>query len=135
MNMRKDNAISLKLNLQEIDPEQRIMRFMLQPLCENAIQHGLTPHKLLHIDVTIRKVGTQFIVIVKNDGTMIEAWMIEEIMDKVRHRQGENGVGLANIYSRIKLLYGESSDLIIESGEKETSIILKLGEANDLKIS
>lgn len=134
MNMRKKDAISLNVELADVEPEQQLMRFMLQPLCENAIQHGLASDRHLHIDVRISKVGNEFIIVVKNDGVMIQPEIIEEIMNKFQHGKGGNGVGLVNIYSRIKLLYGESSDLIIESGKEETSIILKLKGANTLKI-
>lgn len=135
MNMRKNNAICLDIRLIDVEPEQKLMRFMLQPLCENAIQHGLAYNRYLHIQVQIRKDGKEFIVEVKNDGTMIEPEVIEEIMDRMKNGQGGGGVGLVNIYSRIKLLYSESSDLIIESKKEETSIVLKLKEEDGLKIS
>lgn len=134
MNMRKNDAISLNIELVDVEPDQRLMRFMLQPLCENAIQHGLSHNRHIQIDIHIRKIGNEFIVAVKNDGTMIEPAAVEEIMNKIQSGQGGNGVGLRNIYSRIKLLYGDASDLIIESKREETSIILKLKEANVLKI-
>lgn len=134
MNMRKNNSISLDIKLNGVEPEQRLMRFMLQPLCENAIQHGLAPDRHLLIDVRISKVGNEFIVVVRNDGTMIEPEVIETIMNKIQNGKKESGVGLKNIYSRVKLLYGDSSDFIIESKKGETSIILKLKEANTLKI-
>ena len=74
-------------------------------------------------------------VAVKNDGIMIEPQVAEEIMDRIKKGQGGGGVGLVNIYSRIKLLYGEDSDLIIESEKEETSIILKLKEGEGLMIT
>lgn len=134
MNMRKNNAVSLDIELTGIEPEQQLMRFMLQPLCENAIQHGLVPGRQLHISVRITACGDEVIVCVKNDGTMIEPEMIEEIMDKVQNRQEEIGVGLANIYARIKLLYGETSNMVIQSKPEETSIILYLREVDALQI-
>lgn len=135
MNMRKKDAISLDIELSDVDPGQRLMRFMLQPLCENAIQHGLSPNRHLHIKVHISKAGNEFMVAVKNDGIMIEPQVAEEIMDRIKKGQGGGGVGLVNIYSRIKLLYGEDSDLIIESEKEETSIILKLKEGEGLMIT
>lgn len=135
MNMRKNDAISFDIKLTDVEPEQKLMRFMLQPLCENAIQHGLSYNRRLHINVHIRKDGNEYIVAVKNDGKMIEPEAIEEIMNNMKKGQGGGGVGLVNIYSRIKLLYGENSDLIIESKREETSIVLKLKEEDSLKIS
>lgn len=129
MNMRKNDAVFLSIDDSGVEPGQRLLRFMLQPLCENAIQHGLAPGQRIHIHISVRKEGDCFWVAVKNDGTMIEPEQIGEIMDRIRNRQGETGVGLANLYARIKLLYGDSSDLIIESGGGETSITLKLKES------
>lgn len=134
MNMRKKDAISLNIELTDVEPEQKLMRFMLQPLCENAIQHGLKPDRHLHISVHISKIDNEFIVIVKNDGTVIEPEAVKELMNKIQQGQGGSGVGLVNIYSRIKLLYGEASDLLIESEQEETSIILRLKEEDALKI-
>ena len=88
MNMRKKDAISLDIELSDVDPGQRLMRFMLQPLCENAIQHGLSPNRHLHIKVHISKAGNEFMVAVKNDGIMIEPQVAEEIMDRIKKGQG-----------------------------------------------
>lgn len=128
MNMRKENAISLDIKLSGVDPGQPMMRFMLQPLCENAIQHGLSHGQHLHIDINISKIENEFMIIVKNDGMMIEPEVLKEIMGKIRCNQSGNGVGLTNIYARIKLFYGEVSDMLIESNREETSITLKLFE-------
>lgn len=134
MNMRKNDAIFLNISLTNVEPEQQLMRFMLQPLCENAIQHGLIAGRQLHIEIQISKAGQDFMITVKNDGKMIGSDMIEEVRRRIRKQEGEHGVGLANLYSRVKLLYGDFSDLMIESEEEKTSIILKLKATNALQI-
>jgi hypothetical protein len=86
---------------------------MLLTLIENAIKHGLEP-KIDggRIDVAARVVGQQLFVDVVDNGVGFNLHSAE-------------GVGLSNIRERLRLLYGDAAQLVIEaplSGGAYTSI-------------
>ena len=71
--------------------EARIPRLLLQPLVENAFEHGLASGRG-HVDVAIRAQDDRLVCTIEDDGTGIDP-------------QFETGVGLANVRSRLELLY------------------------------
>lgn len=102
-----------------------IPKMTLQPLVENAIFHGLE-QKLeqgkiqIHIDATADKL----IVIVSDDGVGMAPERLEEMNRKLRSAEGHveltssgqhNGIAMANVNSRLKMLYGEGCGLCVTS--------------------
>jgi sensor histidine kinase YesM len=76
---------------------------MLQTLIENAIKHGLEPKiEGGTIEVSARVVGATLHVDVCDDGAGIDP-------------HADDGVGLANIRERLRLLYGATAELAIEA--------------------
>lgn len=76
---------------------------ILMTLVENAIKHGLAP--LAEggcIDVVARARGAMLEVTVRDNGTGIQAG-------------NGSGIGLANIRSRLAVLYGDKASLVLES--------------------
>jgi two-component system, LytTR family, sensor kinase len=77
-----------------LDPEARnarIPRLLLQPLIENAFQHGLKSGRG-RVEVIIRAAGDRLVCAVEDDGDGIAGPV-------------ESGVGLANVRSRLDLMY------------------------------
>ncbi len=122
MNMRKNHTILIHIDLSSIEEEIAVMRFMFQPLVENAIQHGLVKTKPLNVYITGKQVGNQITFYVKNDGFPISTKGLEILEENKEKRKEGKGIGLANIAARLKFLYGEKSSLAITSNEKETVI-------------
>ena len=95
--------------------------FLLQPLVENAIRHGVAPRVSGgHVDVTAKRVGSTLALRVRDDGVGLPShWRIEE----------NAGVGLSNVVSRLEQLYGQRDLLRIEtvaSGGVEVQLDLPL---------
>jgi sensor histidine kinase YesM len=69
--------------------------FILQPLVENAIKHGLASHRGAgRIDISAAREGERLIVDVRDDGPGL------------RGGEASNGVGLTNTRARLAELYG-----------------------------
>jgi two-component system LytT family sensor kinase len=85
--------------------EVRVPSFLLQPLVENAIRHGIAPRRSGgHIDVTATRAGSGLKLRVRDNGVGLPAdWQF--------HRNA--GVGLRNVASRLAHLYGRSDLLQI----------------------
>jgi two-component system, LytTR family, sensor kinase len=77
--------------------------FLLQPLVENAIRHGIAPRLSGgHIEVTARRDGSIVKLRVRDNGVGLPpGWQL----------QANAGVGLGNVSSRLEHLY-EQRDLL-----------------------
>jgi LytS/YehU family sensor histidine kinase len=76
---------------------------MLQTLIENAIKHGLEPNIAGgHITVSARVEEATLVVDVTDNGAGF-------------HPASDEGLGLANIHERLRLLFGRDAELVIES--------------------
>lgn len=82
--------------------EARFPPMMLQSVVENAIKHGLE-HKLAGGEIKIR-------------ARLAEGDLVVEVIDNGAgfNPRAKDGVGLANIRERLKILYGGKAQLVIE---------------------
>ena len=85
-----------------IDPDTEdapVPNFLLQPLVENSIRHGIGPRPGPgHVWVTARRVGDSLRLEVRDDGVGVDAGRLSDL---------EHGVGLSNTRSRLAHLYGD----------------------------
>lgn len=110
---------------------------LLQPIVENAIRHGLYP-KLEGGTVTITgQLGDdQIVITIEDDGVGMEQEQISEVL---KPDPARNNIGLSNVYSRLKSLYGDECGFLIESeigkGTRVTITLPVEGETKDVKDS
>ena len=109
---RKRVAFSVEC---EVSGQYLIPHMTLQPLVENSIYHGvekmLTPCK---ISVTIREEGGRITITVSDNGP----GMTEEELEAVRTFTAEpkgHGIGLKNIYERLKMAFDQEAYFDISS--------------------
>ena len=106
----------------DIDPlvqNAPIPRLSLQPLVENALNHGLknfAGEKTVHISAKLRE--DDIIVTVADNGVGMDERAIAESLrtDDLNSATTGTSIGLRNINARLKLLHGEKYGLKIESG-------------------
>ncbi len=113
-----------------IDTEQlKIMPFLLQPIAENAVLHGLegiTDHGELVI--CVEEEDDLRIRITDNGEGMTEE-ELEHLREMMKNQEEipKKSIGLSNIERRIRLRYGETYGMTIDSRKGEgTTVILKL---------
>lgn len=89
-----------------------IPKFMLQPLVENSIVHGIF-NKIEGGSIIVRGwKEEEFIILeVEDDGVGIDS-------EKVSNRSvsSDHGIGITNIRERLRLIYNESCSLVLRSG-------------------
>lgn len=127
-----------RLNVQiRMDPDVMqvvIPRFILQPIVENALIHGIEKKKgtgTVHISGSLRDGLAVFEV--RDDGAGIPPDKLEGLRNVLRERTGGDlkegvaGIGLTNVDQRIKLYYGSRYGLEIDSdaetGTKVTVVL------------
>ena len=91
MRERFRGKLETHITLEPAARDARIPRLLLQPLVENAFEHGLKSGRG-RVDVGIRVDGDQLRCTVDDDGVGLS-------------RDFEQGVGLGNVRSRLELLY------------------------------
>lgn len=89
----------------------RIPVLTMQPLVENAVQHGLFP-KLTECHLTIKAVqaNNTILIAVFDNGVGITP----DKLDHIFSAEAE-GIGVQNVYSRLRGIYGEPYGLTLES--------------------
>lgn len=94
-----------------------ITKLVLQPLVENAVFHGL--EKQLDggtVQVSVLPESDGFIrICVEDDGCGIEPERLNAIRSTLDVQANSRGIGLSNIYQRLKLFYGPNITFEIDS--------------------
>ncbi len=89
-------------------------KITLQPIIENAINHGLD---LMveegHIDVQVKQDGDDIVFRVQDNGVGMSAEQIEAIMQ--RGPKDRTGIGIKNVNDRLKIYFGKNYGLHISS--------------------
>ncbi|HJA65036.1 MAG TPA: sensor histidine kinase [Candidatus Mediterraneibacter cottocaccae] len=116
-NYRYGGTISLEVQIPPELLEFTIVKITLQPLVENAIQHGLTDRKKTgEIVIDGWKEEGYIYLQVTDNGAGMSAEQVEHIL-KRKSSNDMHGFGIWNINERLRLQYGGKSGLYYESGE------------------
>lgn len=107
-----------------------IPRFILQPIVENAIYHGL-PEDLAkqgRIVISAKRCDNNLVIMVEDNGEGISEEKAEEILKRRKGKDRSfNGIGVVNVNERIKIYFGDSYGLRFESEKgRYTKCILEL---------
>lgn len=138
--LRYGNKINFKSNVPENIKDLKILRFILQPIVENSINHGMKESKkefLIEIDF-IEKINNLEIHVIDN-GKGIDKEELDIINDKLKNfksldrvKDTDKNIGLENINTRIKLFYGEQYYIKMESvKEQYTKTIINIPYIQD----
>lgn len=100
------------------DVNIKIPSLSIQPLVENAIVHGILKRAGTGtVKIIVKDYGDRVKIAIEDDGVGIDQNIINNIYN---NNISKNKIGLNNVYSRIKLIYGEK--LIIKRLNKGTRI-------------
>ena len=110
--MMHDYEFDVDIQIDEDILDYNILNLILQPLIENAIDHGidLKTDGRGCIKITGEKQNDQIALIVSDNGVGMSKEQAESILSNK-----SNGYGVKNVNERIKLYYGEQYHLKIES--------------------
>jgi len=109
--------------------ECRVLKFVFQPIVENAIQHGFSQTmKDGVLKISGLKQENVLAFEIADNGSGIAVDMLKALQERLAERGGKSpatdfaspeeagGLGLTNVNERIKLYYGEEYGLSIKSG-------------------
>ena len=119
-----ENSFEVEYDIDERIYDYDCVNFILQPIVENAIVHGISTRKELSEKGKIiikATVDERVVVRISDNGQ----GMTKEVCDNI-FMGDKKGYGLNNIQKRIKLMFGDEYGLKIISCEKGTDVIVSL---------
>lgn len=109
---------TIEKDIEEGTERLLVLRFILQPILENAIYHGLPNgfDKEGKIKISSHLSEEKLILMIEDNGDGMTDEEISEILEKqVKDRKHFNGIGIPNVKERIQLFFGKDYGLAYES--------------------
>lgn len=115
----------------------KIHKLLIQPMVENAIIHGLKDMEggLLRVDIGYAEQPGRIHVIVEDNGAGMDKDIVEFYNQKDREWSNSERIGMANVFERIQLYYGEEGEWHISSMEGLGTIMELLLPVKEMKDS
>lgn len=115
--------------------DQPCPRFVLQPIVENALRHGLrdvTEGGLIR--VTIDMTDHTVLITVEDNGCGMDAETLLMVNERLDHSErtavkseSDGGIGMYNVNVRIRMLCGDSAGMYVASTQEEgTQVYIRL---------
>ena len=135
MNVRMREEIRYIFNIGEDVLQDRVPRISIQPLVENALNHGLkNKHGDKYIKISAGKKDGILCICVEDNGTGMDA---EQMNGRLQQNDASaveegNSIGLLNINARLKMAYGDAYGIQIESSAGQgTKVMMRVPERKE----
>lgn len=118
---RYHGRVCLHQEIPEELQEERIIKLTLQPLIENAIQHGLAGKRSGgNIWLKGEKKGKDNYIYVVDNGTGVTEEMLEKLREQLKDSAitGSRHIGMRNVDQRLKLVFGEGYGLTVGASKE-----------------
>lgn len=128
---RYQDILEYEINFDENILGYQIQKLTLQPIVENALYHGIKNKRGMgRILVTGECVGEDIIFKIKDNGIGMPKEKLEHLIKQINDEDQQNikeGFGMANVQARIRMKYGDSYGMTIESVYQEgTTVTVKI---------
>lgn len=115
--VRYPERLHVHYDIEEQVLNYEILKFMLQPIVENYVIHGLKKHESTnHLYIGVHRKQTQLIIMIRDNGRGIAPDRLADIQKRLKeeHETFES-IGLSNVLQRIRLRFRDEYGLIIDS--------------------
>lgn len=116
--IRSNYSFDYYINMQEGTEEIPILKMVLQPIVENAVEHGIRGMRssggLISVTVYLNE-NRELLIEVMDDGKGIDARTLEQINQGTYRSSKQNGFGMNNVRERLRLFYTQGYELVYES--------------------
>lgn len=130
MDVRNGNTIKYNYLIDSDTLNDNIPRITLQPIVENALQHGLRNTRRKDKELTIRAYheDDNLVIVIEDNGVGFDAQAMNEQLKNADIGRIEMGrsIGVMNVNARVKSVYGDGYGIHFESspGEGTKAVIL-----------
>lgn len=125
--LRQNNNLEIIWDVDESLYEYKIIKFLFQPIIENAFRYGIYPSnspKKNILKITGKSVENNMEFHIMDNGKGIEKEKLISINNSLNSEKNliSNHIGLANVNERIKLIFGPEYGLSLQSDENGTDV-------------
>jgi two-component system sensor histidine kinase YesM len=114
---RYGSRLTVQIDVPAELEEMMIPKFILQPLIENAIVHGLEQKVGMGcVSVCAKREGEDVLIVIADNGIGISQEALTGLdLDASDAECGSGGIGLRNVHQRIRMYYGRKYGLSVSS--------------------
>ena len=112
---RLGDRLQIDWRVDELPENATVLPLMLQPLLENAVNHG----------IQCRKDGGKISVYGRGEGEQVVVTIANPLATQESTSSG-HGMAIDNIRERIQLAYGSKADLVTHEDDKQFYVVLTL---------
>lgn len=134
MNLRQKESVRLSVDISSEAMLMQVPRFFLQPVIENALIHGLEQRSGT-IQVIAQVKGRALHIVIDDDGKGMNPEQLAQLRKRLygangsegegERRSNFSGIGLANVYERMRIKFGDAFDMQLASEEgKGTTVTM-----------
>lgn len=122
---RYKGLIEYKINISEDALEYKVPKFLLQPILENSINHGIDKSSNDNlITINVFELNDKLEIVIEDNGNGMD----DEILNKTRrgldkNLQKNNSIGLMNTNNRLKLKFGNDYGITLDSEINKGTIV------------
>ena len=128
INYRFGGKITIVTDISDEVLDKPAIRFLLQPLVENSVFHGL--EESLDPGTVSTKVsmsGDRIEIVVEDNGVGMDEDTLEAVREMIDNPGDSASIGLSNIVQRLRLFYDDDYQITVDSEEgKGTRIVISL---------
>lgn len=119
-NIRYENKILYSIDCEEKAKKIQISKLTLQPLVENAIEHGYDGKSRLVIDISAECESDMIYIMISDNGVGMSWQELEKLQEQLDGGvyNKESGIGIVNVNERLKKKFGKESGIEIKTGIK-----------------
>ncbi len=129
--MRYGDCFTYTVDVESSCHQYQIIKFILQPIVENCLLHGLDHVDELMISIKVRDMLDHVYLYIEDNGVGfdVDAVLAQKAKEKLDGKL--SSIGLLNVMDRVSLYYDERADIKIVSELNEGTIfVLKLPKIN-----
>ncbi len=115
---RLNNSFEVMYDIQKEVEDCKVIKMMLQPVVENALNHGIRPcSDRGYVTISAKRDGHCTLICVRDSGFGILPARVEEINASLSNKiiKESSHIGLSNVNQRIKLAFGDAYGIYVES--------------------
>lgn len=122
LKVRYEDAITIDIVEDQETKNLPMIKFILQPLVENAVKYSFIEKNKAEIFIKTKKINNQILIVLEDKGIGMSEEVIADLLSEetknetisVLASEG-NSIGLRNVLGRLKLYYGQNFTYKIES--------------------
>ena len=126
--LRYKDEMEFELNAEEGMERQMVLPMILQTFAENSVKHNIGLVPLLRIRIDISSGNDRIYITVRDNGAGFEPDMLERINKNENISNKGEHIGITNVKERLRIFYGDTASVEINSRPGETLVKVVLPE-------